>query len=241
MKVPRLYVESTTVAVGQSLTLDKDAARYLTRVLRRKPGDGVTVFNGDGNDYEATITDVSATTTVTIDHNRPNATESSLNITLVQSLAKGSKLDLVIQKATELGVNRIVPISADRSVMQIDEKRLQKRMQHWRGIAISACTQCGRSVIPVIDQPTETTQWISGNKTATLMLHPGGAQSIGEVILNDNQCQILIGPEGGFSDNELSQATNANIQLVSCGPRILRTETAGFTALAILQARYGDL
>jgi 16S rRNA (uracil1498-N3)-methyltransferase len=241
VKVPRLFVDNETPVVEQQLTLSKEASKYLTRVLRRKAGDELVIFNGDGNNYAATLTSVSSQSEVTITNCHTNPTESPLHITLVQSLAKGSKLDLVIQKATELGVNRITPISAERSVMQIDEQRLQKRLQHWRGIAVSACTQCGRSVVPTIDAPVETGKWLSGNSAATLMLHPGGTQSISDITITDSQCQILIGPEGGFSDSEVALATSANIQLVSCGPRILRTETAGFTALSILQSRYGDL
>ena len=105
----------------------------------------------------------------------------------------------------------------------------------------ATCTQCERSIIPVIEHPQDTTQWIAGNTSTTLMLHPGATQSISEVEITDTSIQLLIGPEGGFSDNEVQLAINTSIKPVSCGPRILRTETAGFTALAILQARFGDL
>ncbi len=241
MKNPRLYIPAQPLIVGQQLQLDKDAAKYLTRVLRRQVGDTVTLFNGDGSNYPATICEINGGTVVSVDACIPNNTESPLNITLVQSLAKGSKLDLIIQKATELGVNRIVPVTAERSVMQIDEKRLQKRMHHWHGIAISACTQCERSIIPLIEAPVDTSQWLASNQSPTLMLHPGADNSVGTVDITGNSIQLLIGPEGGFSDNEVQQAIDANIEPVSCGPRILRTETAGFTAIAILQARFGDL
>ncbi|MEM7257932.1 MAG: 16S rRNA (uracil(1498)-N(3))-methyltransferase [Pseudomonadota bacterium] len=241
MKVPRVYLDTQALAAGAEVTLPKDAAKYLLRVLRRNSGDSVVLFNGDGHNYPATLAVNGKQATVNVSDKIVNAAESPLSITLVQALAKGTKLDLIIQKATELGVQRIAPVIADRSVMQIDQQRQQKKMDHWHAIAISACTQCGRSVLPVIDTPVELRQWLGSGVIDGLLLHPGGTQRLSDVSLPTDSCTLYIGPEGGFSDNEITMAADAGIQFVTCGPRVLRTETAGFTAIAVLQSKLGDL
>lgn len=241
MKIPRIFVDQPLQA-DQQFTLDHDASKYLIRVLRRTKGDRIIAFNGDGSDYTATITTAGKATGIQINHVALNASESPLSITLAQSLAKGTKLDLVIQKATELGVDRIIPISSDRSVLQIEQSRLAKRMDHWRGVAISACGQCQRSTIPVIEQPQSLNQWLENNSHEnTFLLHPQSNSSLGSVALNGLQCNIVVGPEGGFSEVEIATSLSHGIKAISCGPRILRTETAGFTAIAIIQSRFGDL
>ncbi len=241
MKTPRLYVDQL-FQIDQTIDLDREASKYISRVLRRVEGDPLTLFNGDGNNYAATITTAGKSTQVKISNQVKNCTESPLKITLVQSLAKGTKLDLVIQKATELGVSRITPVSSDRSVLQIDAARLQKRMEHWQGIAISACTQCQRSVLPTIDQPQDFHDWLASKQHDNIyILHPGAEQSISTITLEAKPCAIIIGPEGGFSDEEIQHAMTSSAIPIACGPRILRTETAGFAAIAILQSRFGDL
>lgn len=241
MKTPRLFVDQP-LQIDQIIELDREASKYISRVLRRSEGDPLALFNGDGNDYAATLIAPGKTTHVQINSKSANSTESPVNITLVQSLAKGTKLDLVIQKATELGVSRITPVSSDRSVLQIDATRLQKRMQHWRGVAISACTQCNRSVLPEIDEPGSLSDWLSSKKhDNTFILQPDSGQSIGSITISGRSCTIIVGPEGGFSDEEIQHALTHGVIPIACGPRILRTETAGFTTIAILQARFGDL
>lgn len=229
------------LAVGQVIQLPKDASKYLTRVLRRGAGDAVTLFTGDGHNYPAELNEDGNLVTAAVLEKAVNHSESPLTITLVQSLAKGSKFDLVIQKATELGVSRIVPVTADRSVMQIDKHRLQKKLAHWQSIAISACTQCGRSKIPTIDTPANLSDCFYRAASEGLLLHPESEHSISDTTITSQQCTLFIGPEGGFSDEEVTAALNAGVRLATCGPRILRTETAGFTALSILQSRFGDL
>lgn len=236
-----MFTNEQALSVDQSLQLGKDAAKHITRVLRRKVDDEVVVFNGDGNDYPATLIQTTPHAVLRITGKIDNQNESPLAVTLVQSLAKGTKLDLVIQKATELGVNRIVPVIAARSVMQIDEKRLERRMQHWKAVAVSACTQCQRSKLPIIEQPQPLNRWLPANAAGSMLLHPEASVAISSITVTANHCQLLVGPEGGFTDDELQLATHHRIPLVSCGPRVLRTETAGFTALSVLQSRYGDL
>lgn len=241
MKTPRLFVDQPLQA-DQTLELDREASNYISRVLRRTEKDPLTLFNGDGNNYAAILTKPGKTTTVQINSQSKNSNESPLNITLVQSLAKGSKLDLIIQKATELGVNRITPVSSDRSVLQIDSARLDKRMQHWRGVAIAACTQCQRSVVPVVDPPQSYSNWLELQPhDNTFILHPKAEQSIASVEINGKHCTMIVGPEGGFNNEEIQQALTGGVIPIACGPRILRTETAGFTSIAILQSRFGDL
>lgn len=241
MKAPRQYLDAQSLTTGDEIALPKDASKYLVRVLRKNTGDVVTLFNGDGHDYSAVILHCSSPVVVKITEKTVNGAESPLSITLVQSLAKGSKLDLVIQKATELGVQRIVPVIADRSVVQIDDDRQKKKMDHWRGVAISACAQCGRSALPDIEPPSALNDWINRSSVNGLLLHPRGDRSITTVPVNNQSCSIFIGPEGGFSESELAMAKGAGLQIVTCGPRVLRTETAGFSAVAVLQARFGDL
>ncbi len=243
MKSPRLFVDQP-LNIDDLVELNRDASKYMTRVLRRATGEALTLFNGDGMNYPATLAETTGKNAlVRIVARQPNQTQSPLHITLVQSLAKGMKLDLVIQKASELGVARISPVSADRSVLQLENKRVDTRMEHWRGVAISACTQCHRSTLPDIDRPQTFKQWLahSGDIKNRFLLHPTANYSLASVPNPGTECCVIVGPEGGFSDHEIATAADQGITRVSCGPRVLRTETAGFTALAILQSRFGDL
>lgn len=247
MKTPRVYINAA-LTVGEQIKLDKDAGKYVVRVLRRRVGDGLELFNGDGYNYRATLLSCTATDTVAeIQQRHHNNAESPLSINLVQALAKGTKLDLVIQKATELGVTQITPVSSERSILQLDKSRLDRKLEHWRGIAESAASQCHRSVIPVIAAPQSLSDWLqhSAQNSTCLLLHPQTQQSLNDIKLELppelQECSLLIGPEGGFSDGELAHASQCGVMSFRLGPRILRTETAGFTAIAILQSLYGDI
>ena len=242
MRIPRLFV-TAPLAAGDVVELDNDNSRYLTRVLRRKPGDPVTLFCGDGQDYLASIASTSGNASVQIESAQANATESPLKITLVQSLAKGAKLDLVVQKATELGARAIVPVSNDRSILQISADKQARKLDHWRKIAINACAQCNRSVVPHIEPPQTFEQWLSLRQSdTTFLLDPDAAQSIGTASAPAaGSCTLVGGPEGGFSPEEIASARTHQLQAVSFGPRVLRTETAGLAAIAVLQALFGDL
>jgi 16S rRNA (uracil1498-N3)-methyltransferase len=243
MKTPRVYINAS-LTVGEQIKLDKDAGKYVVRVLRRRVGDELELFNGDGYNYQATLLSCAATDTVAeIQQRHHNTAESPLSINLVQALAKGTKLDLVIQKATELGVTQITPVSSERSVLQLDKSRVERKLEHWRGIAESAASQCHRSVIPVITAPQSLSDWLqhSAQSSPCLLLHPQARQSLNDIKLELPSCSLLIGPEGGFSDDELAHASQCGVMSFRLGPRILRTETAGFTAIAILQSLYGDI
>ena len=242
MRTTRLYIpETIDEANAPLLTLDRDASHYLHRVMRCKSGDHVVLFNGDGNDYIAAITSIGKSVTVQVESTRLNTNESPLSITLVQALAKGTKLDLVIQKATELGVNRISPVSTERSVLQLDQKRADRKLSHWSKVASQACAQCHRSIVPVIDPIIDLSKWFEMHHNEPgVLIQPGSSRSFKDLTLQSN-INLLVGPEGGFSDQELERANNAGLNTVRCGARVLRTETAGFAAIAILQSLAGDM
>jgi len=238
----RIYVESA-LATGAELVLDRQNAHYLSRVLRQRNGDEISMFNGDGNDYRAALTVDGKAVRATILDCQPNPTESPLHVTLVQGLAKGAKLDLVVQKATELGVAAIAPVSNDRSVLRVSDEKSAQKLAHWKKIAASACAQCNRSRLPEIQAPQSFANWLlenSGDAT-TLLLQPGSGTSLMQLPQPSGPLALVVGPEGGFSQSESELALQHGAIAASCGPRVLRTETAGFAAIAILQARFGDI
>ena len=183
MRITRLYIPDTIAKDSRPvITLNVDDSRYLTKVMRYTEGDQVELFNGDGNNYSASIVSAGKSTKVQINDGALNITESPVAVTLVQSLAKGSKLDLVIQKATELGVHRITPVSSERSVLQVDEKRANKKAEHWIRIARSACAQCNRSVVPVIDPVIELNKWLTDNADQlSILIHPAARHTYKEL------------------------------------------------------------
>jgi len=245
VRTTRLYFADlpATDALGNMpiITLDADASRYLSKVMRYKVEDSVVLFNGDGNNYNARIVSIDKTVQVRIESANENDTESPLSITLVQSLAKGTKLDLIIQKATELGVTRVSPVTTERTVLQLDQKRMEKKLEHWSKIAQSACAQCNRSVVPVIEPVMDLKQWLKSHTDEhSLMIQPGATQTFAD-LKPKSEINILVGPEGGFSDTELALAIETGVHTVRCGPRVMRTETAGLVATAIVQSLVGDL
>ncbi len=250
MKTARLHVDKQ-LSIDSEIILEKEAYKYIVRVLRRGEGDQLDLFNGDGFNYHSILgISESSIATATIQSRTLNATESPLNINLVQSLAKGTKLDLIIQKATELGVTRITPVTSERSILQIHKNRLERKLSHWRGVAVSAATQCQRSVVPIVESPVLLIDWFenqldnrvhnSAEPASCLLLHPAANKTLKEVNLPTAHCSVLVGPEGGFTDDEVNYAETRGAKTFQCGPRILRTETAGFTAIAVLQSLHGD-
>ena len=208
MRAPRVYI-ADQLADGMLVTLNRETFKYVVRVLRRSSGDTLVLFNGDGFNYRSVL-ELNGTTTATalILQKEINETESPLHIKLVQSLAKGTKLDLVIQKATELGVCQITPVTSERSVLQLDANRIERKLAHWRGVAASAAMQSQRSVVPQIDSPVSLKNWLDAlTKPADcLLLHPGADQSLKDVKLESPFCSVLVGPEGGFSAEEVAYA-----------------------------------
>jgi 16S rRNA (uracil1498-N3)-methyltransferase len=242
MRITRCHIESELVA-GQTLALPESAATHLIRVLRLGVGDAVILFNGDGCDYGARISSLGKRTAeVQVETRVEVARESPLQVTLAQALARGEKMDWVLQKATELGVSRIAPVVTERTEVKLDADRADRRLQHWRGVAASACEQCGRAHLPQIEEPLALHSFLAKAKAPghlILALDPDGEHSLSTLPAFDS-LSLVIGPEGGLSPRDLDQLRAAGAQGLRLGPRILRTETAGIAALAALQAQCGD-
>ena len=243
MRAIRLYIDAPLEA-GQELALPDDIIRHATRVLRLGPGDPVVLFNGDGAQYPARLTTVDARTAhAQIDAVETPNRESPLRVTLVQALARGEKMDWIIQKAAELGVTRILPVVTERSEVKLDAARGDKRLEHWRAVAIAACEQCGRNVLPELAVPAPLATCLAAQAAdpgTRWMLHPGEATRLRDVASGTTTVALAIGPEGGFGDTDLAALRQAGYHALVLGPRILRTETAGLAAVAALQAVVGD-
>lgn len=240
----RLYIGGQ-YGTGSELELDADRSRYLTRVLRLRGGDSLLVFNGEGSEFRATLLGAGkSSATLRIDEATVANTESGLRLHLVQGISRGERMDFVVQKATELGVKRITPVLTEYGVVKLDARRAGKRRDHWQKVAASACEQCGRVRLPLVDPPVTLKDWFgaaTANVDTQLILKPGADTSLSTVTAPSKKICMLIGPEGGFSDSEYEDADIAGFHPVAMGPRILRTETAAAAAIAILQSLWGDL
>ena len=243
MASTRLFVNDT-LGSGIELQLGREQAHYLGRVLRLRDGDLLTVFNGDNGEFDARVVALAKNSAlVSVDAPVETATESALKIHLVQSISRGERMDFVVQKATELGVKRITPVFTEYGVVKLDQARAAKRNDHWQSVAISACEQSGRIRPPLIDAPIDLNSWLgAGAKEADsdLILRPGASVALSSIAAPVTKVCLLIGPEGGFSDKEYEDADIAGFTAVSLGPRILRTETAALTAIAVAQSCWGD-
>jgi 16S rRNA (uracil1498-N3)-methyltransferase len=239
----RFYTHSP-LALGASVQLSESAATHATRALRLNVGDDVILFNGDSFNYSCTLTDIKKNSVTAMVNSAAEVhNESPLNITLIQAISSGDRMDFTIQKAVELGVKNIQPISSKRSVVKLSAERAEKRTEHWQNIAISACEQSGRAYVPKVLAPTSLEQWLSKNPSATntrILLNPIGAIKLTEITKPSGEIQLLIGAEGGLSQEEIDLASSHHFQSIVLGPRILRTETAALTAIAAMQLAWGD-
>jgi len=240
----RLFV-SRALINGADVLLEGDRARYLGRVLRLRVGDEITVFNGEGPEWAATIGGMTkSTATLRIGNSHEAGSESPLKIHLVQGISRGERMDFVVQKATELGVKRITPVLTEYGVVKLDPARREKRRDHWESVATNACEQSGRTRLPLIDPPMTLRDWFGAKPAAVdaeLILAPGASTSLAAINTPTTKVCLLIGPEGGFSASEYEDAAIAGFEAVALGPRVLRTETAAVAALSVLQSRWGDL
>jgi len=240
----RLHIPAS-IGVNATLELDAEKARYVSRVLRLRVGDPLTVFDGLGAEFRATITELGkSSAAVIVGEEVATRTESSLRIHLVQGVSRGERMDFVVQKATELGVKRISPVLTEFGVVKLDKARAEKRREHWQKVAASACEQCGRVRLPLIDIPLPLKHWFGSKPDqvdAELILKPGASTPLAGIGPPETKVCVLVGPEGGFSDSEFEDAAIAGFEPVSLGPRVLRTETAAVAALAVLQTLWGDL
>ncbi len=225
MRVPRIY-QNSPLNVGSVIALDEDAANHVGRVLRMAPEQEICLFNGQGGQYQATITESGKKhVTVRIDSFTEQNVESPLSIHLGQVISRGDKMEFTIQKSVELGVNMITP-----------------KLEQWQKIAISACEQCGRNIVPVVRPVMSLEQWLAEpTDELKLTLHPRAKYSVGTLPEPTQGVRLVIGPEGGLSDDEIALTEQYQFQEMLLGPRVLRTETAALTAITALQCRFGDL
>ena len=243
MRLNRVYTERP-LAEDVEVTLPEAAASHVARVLRLRAGAPLVLFDGSGADFSGEIVAVEGDRVrVRVGERTAGLRESPLAITLVQAVSRGERMDWTLQKATELGVRRIQPVLSARSVVRLDEQQAGRKLRHWQAIVAGACEQCGRSVLPEVRAPLELSRFLaeSSRDGQRLVLSPGGPASLAGLASASARVELLIGPEGGLDDAELDAAGRAGFAPVRLGPRVLRTETAGIVALAVLQALWGDL
>ena len=242
MRLTRVYVDAP-LASGMRVTLQGSAAGHLTRVLRLRVGEALTVFNGAGGEYAASIEHAHAgRVAVAIGELRAIERESPLTLTLAQGVSRGERMDLVVQKATELGASGLAPVLAERSVVRLTAQQADRRLNHWRAIAIVACEQSGRNRLPAIASPVPLKDFLrTSDGSMRLVLSPAATATLADLPRLVSAVTVLIGPEGGLAEAEQEAAVAAGFKPVRLGPRVLRTETAAIAALTLLQREFGDL
>ena len=244
MRIPRIYIP-LPLTPGGEVELPAQAGEHVVRVLRLEHGHPLRLFNGNGGEYAGEIAAlakrvVSARVLGAIPE---SDRESPLRITLGQGIARGEKMDWVLQKATELGVARIVPLITERTEVKLDAERAERRLAHWQAVIAAACEQCGRNRLPELQAPIRLADWaaaLAGQEGLRLALDPHGDVATRDLAAG-NAATLAVGPEGGLSGPDLAALAQAGFRGLRLGPRILRTETAGLAALAALQAIHGDL
>lgn len=242
MRMNRVHVEGPIGGRAQ-VDLNGTAANHIARVLRLREGAPLILFDDAGGEYAAVVATVTRDgVRVTVGEYSGIDRESPLRVTLAQGISRGERMDVVVQKATELGVQRIVPLLAERTVVRLDAAQAANRLRHWRAITVAACEQCGRNRLPEIAAPMTVQEFLVSGLPAglRLLLRPDGDLKARDLPAND-AATLLIGPEGGLSEAEQAAALAVQFHGLSLGPRILRTETAALAALAVIQQRLGDL
>jgi 16S rRNA (uracil1498-N3)-methyltransferase len=242
MTEPRIFAD-VELREGELVALPEAAYRHLVVVLRRVRDDQVTVFNGRGGEYGVTIESLAKKQVeVRVREYRAVSRESPLQITLAQAVSKGERMDYTIQKAVELGATAIQPLVTDHVVVRLTAERWERKLEHWQAIAVSACEQSGRTMIPRIAPVLDLRDWLNAQPAGTLklVLSPGAAPAA-RIRRKDEPVMLLVGPEGGLSEMEQKLVDLSGFAPLALGPRILRTETAGMVALAMVQSLWGDL
>lgn len=241
--MPRFHVPQP-LAAGQQLELPADVAHHIN-VVRMEPGDTLTLFNGDGGEYKAVLTEVQKKKAwAEIKVFDPREAELPFAVTLAQALPEGSKMDWIIEKAIELGVAGIQPLAARRCVVRLSAERAEKKLEHWNGIVVSAAEQCGRNRLAPVAAPLEFRDWIARQDLhKRVILTPRATESLADWARHQpaQALSIMVGPEGGFSDEEEAEALRHGALPLSIGPRVLRTETAALAAVSILSAAWGGI
>lgn len=238
----RFYV-SSALTEGQELDLPEDAFRHWVQVLRARVGDSARLFDGSGDEFEASLlaigkrsAQVRIGTRIAVDR------ESPLRLSLAQAISKGDRMDYTLQKAVELGVSEIQPLLSERTVVKLDAERWEKKLEHWRGVIVSACEQSGRTRLPTLYPVLRLDSWLAQPPAyeLRLTLAPTAQSALRDLPKATSAC-LLVGPEGGLSDAEIAAAQRSGWTAIRLGPRVLRTETAGVAAMSAMQALWGDL
>jgi len=251
VRLTRVYIDAA-LTPGSVVELPPETASHVAKVLRARSGDALILFNGDGREFNGTIETVRGSrVSASVGDGRPVDRESSLAVTLVQCVPRGDRMDFIVQKATELGVVCIVPVLSQRSVVRLDKAQAASKAIHWRAVAVSACEQCGRNRLPIIEAAQPLLNYLSESAPGTgprLVFEPESATAHtppqdrgGAAPAASADAEVAIGPEGGFAADELEAFRVAGFSRVGLGPRILRTETAAIAALVWLQVRFGDM
>lgn len=243
MPIPRFYC-TMPLPPGRQVVLPDVVARHAVGVLRLRDGDDVILFNGDGSECVGQLVRTGKGAEVTLKATCAPERESPFAITLVQGVSSGERMDYTLQKAVELGVSRIEPVMMRRTIVRLDEDKRVKRRQHWQGVVISACEQCGRNHLPEVAPILDFHDWLvtgAARQGVRLLLDPEASMRLREVPAPDAAVTLLAGPEGGFDANEREMLRRIGFLPVSLGPRILRTETAAIAAMAVMQGLWGDI
>ena len=245
MRIPRIYTDQAlpdSLTDPISMTLEGSAANHIGRVLRMGPGRELYVFNGlTLGHFAGEVSEVSKkSVTVNLTRFIPTNNESPLAIELGQAISKGDRMDFTIQKSVELGVKTITPLWTQRCDVKLSGDRLEKKKLHWQQVAISACEQSGRDFVPVIADPMKLDQWlISVQSEERWVLDPRGKPE-SSMAETPTSATLLVGPEGGLTEEEICLAANSDFKAKLIGPRVLRTETAALTAITLMQSQWGD-
>lgn len=239
MRIPRIYYIGE-LKTGNTVILERQASQHVCTVLRLEIGAPLILFNGQGRSVNAILeTSSGKAAQVRIVEQISENTESPLQLELGLGISKGDRMDYAIQKAVEVGVSRITPLITERTVVRLDDKRSEKKLAHWQGVIISSCEQSGRSVLPALDPVTKLDEWIEQGLPCKLVFDTDAKNSLSDL----DQCKevsILIGPEGGLSEGEISRAIANEFSPIKLGPRVLRSETAVVSACSALQLLWGD-
>ncbi|AEF56421.1 16S rRNA (uracil(1498)-N(3))-methyltransferase [Marinomonas posidonica] len=243
MRIPRIFID-IELSENATIALPDTSFQHLCKVLRLKSGHPIRVFNGLGGQFHATLCDVEKrTASIAIGAFEALNNESAVKVTIGQTLSRGERMDYAIQKSVEAGVFAIQPLLSERCEVKLEDKRMQKRLSHWQQVATSAAEQCGRGIVPIVHPPLELTEWVGDcNDMLKFTLHHHSAKPIKQFDLPTHKhIALLIGPEGGLTENEVQHSEKQGFNPITLGPRVLRTETAPVVALSVIQTLWGDI
>jgi len=241
MRSTRVFVDQP-LSPNEEVSLGKEAARHLVTVLRQKAGDRVCLFNGEGGEYRGAIVSASPKAVVVeLNEFCPDNRQSPLNSKLGIGISRGERFELVLQKATELGVREVFPLYTERTEVKLKGDREDKKHSRWQQVIISACEQCELNIPPILHQPRPFDQWLNIEANIKLVLHHRASTDLSQLAqLRPASAALLIGPEGGLSESEILAAENQGFESLTLGPRVFRTETAPLVALSLCQSLWGD-